>query len=170
MKYLFTLFILCFVLLSFTTACSQAETQATPEPVPSATPQKAAADTSNTKAAKPAVVTIPDTVIVYYFHGDYRCKTCTTMEQLADQTIKETFAEELKSGKLQWKVVNTDREENKHFTQDYQLFTKSLVLSAIKDGKQIKWKNCDKIWEHVHHPPDYIAYVAAEIRNYLDGV
>lgn len=117
-----------------------------------------------------AEVRVPDTVVVYYFHTDFRCRTCTTMQRLADETIKGHFAEELASGKIQWRVVNTDREENKHFTQDYQLYTKSLIVTALKDGRQIGWKNCEKIWQHVRDPEAFKKYVTAEIRAYLEGV
>ncbi len=149
------------------------------------------AETSSAEAAKPAAavekstepaiaahdvasattpVVIPDKVVVYYFHGDYRCPTCTKMEALADKTIKERFAAELASGKLEWKVVNVDLEENKHFSKDYQLYTKSLIVSAVKGDAQIKWKNCEKIWAHVRNPPEYEDYVYDEIKAFLSGV
>ncbi len=135
-----------------------------------ATQAKTPAETSAQAVAKTPPEVLPDKVVVYYFHGDVRCHTCTTLEALADQAIKQHFADELASGFLEWKVVNTDREANRHFVDDYQLYTKSLVVSALKDGKQIKWKNCAKIWELVRTPPDYERYVVAEIRAYLDGV
>jgi predicted component of type VI protein secretion system len=111
----------------------------------------------------------PDRVVVYYFHGDFRCRTCTMMEKLADQAIKVSFSEELRTGKLEWKVINTDREENKHFTKDYELYTKALIVASYKDGKQSKWKNCEKIWEYIGEPTEYALYIQKEIGAFLSG-
>jgi len=109
----------------------------------------------------------PDKVVVYYFHGDFRCPTCTKMQELSEQAIKGAFATQLASGKLEFKEVNTDHAENAHFKKDYELYTKSLVMVAYKDGKQLAWKNCEKIWELVRNPVGFISYVQDEIRSYL---
>jgi len=42
-------------------------------------------------------------VTAYYFHGNYRCHTCLTLERLSKKAIYEKFAKELKSGRLVFK-------------------------------------------------------------------
>lgn len=107
-------------------------------------------------------------VTVYYFFGNYRCKTCKAIEALSKETVFESFSGELEAGNLQWKPVNTDEPENKHFLKDYNLYTRSLVLVKRVDGEQTKWKNCDKVWNLVHSPVEFKAYVEAEIRGFLE--
>jgi len=173
-----TIFVFILVALSSLLLCA-CENKADSKSVEAAKPAAekdvapAAAEEQKPKQAEvaPAEATVvPDKVIVYYFHGDFRCPTCTKMEALADKTIKERFAAELASGKLEWKVINVDQADNRHFTQDYNLYTKSLIISAIKDGAQVKWKNCEKTWEHVRNPPEYEDYVTDEIKAYMSGV
>ncbi len=106
-------------------------------------------------------------VIAYYFHGNFRCYTCYTMEQYSKEAIKTNFKDALLSGKLEFKVVNTEERGNKHYVNDYQLYTKSLVLSLLKDGKEIKSKNLTKIWEYVLNKQKFLEYVSEEVNNFL---
>lgn len=106
-------------------------------------------------------------VIVYYFHGDIRCPTCHKLEQYSKEAIENNFKEALASGKLEYKVVNVEERGNEHYAGDYQLYTKSLILSLVKDGKEVKWKNLDKIWEYVGNKEAFLAYVKNGIEEYL---
>lgn len=108
-----------------------------------------------------------DKVIAYYFHGNFRCPTCHAMEQYSKEAIESNFKDALSSGRLEFKVVNTDERGNEHFVQDYQLYTKSLVLSLLKDGKEIKSKNLTKIWDRVRNKQSFIDYVNEEVANFL---
>ena len=65
---------------------------------------------------------IPETVVVYYFHGSARCVTCKKFETYSNEVINSVFAKELSSGQLNWQVVNVDNPDNKHFVNDYKLF------------------------------------------------
>jgi hypothetical protein len=106
-------------------------------------------------------------VIAYYFHGTMRCPTCYKLEQYSKEAIETNFKDALASGKLEFKVVNVEDKGNEHYGKDYQLYTKSLILSLVKDGKQIKWKNMDKIWEYVSNKQRFIDYVKSGIADLL---
>ena len=106
-------------------------------------------------------------IVAYYFHGDFRCSTCYKLEQYSKEAIEANFKNELVSGKLEFRVVNTDEKGNEHYMNDYQLYTKSLVISLVKDGKEVKSKNLTKIWDYVGNKQKFFDYVTEEIRNYL---
>ncbi|MDD5680089.1 MAG: nitrophenyl compound nitroreductase subunit ArsF family protein [Candidatus Omnitrophica bacterium] len=107
-------------------------------------------------------------VIAYYFHGTFRCPTCYKLEQYSKEAIEMNFKDAISAGKLELKVVNVEDKGNEHYTQDYQLYTKSLVLSLIKGGKEAKWKNLDKIWEYVGNKQKFIDYVKAGVADFLE--
>ena len=109
-------------------------------------------------------------VIAYYFHGSMRCPTCHRLEQYSKEVIETNFKDALASGKLEFRAVNVEDKENEHYNNDYQLYTKSLILSLVKDGKQIKWKNLDKIWEYVGDRQKFFKYVTDEIDSFLKGI
>ncbi|MCF7908276.1 MAG: nitrophenyl compound nitroreductase subunit ArsF family protein [Candidatus Omnitrophica bacterium] len=109
-------------------------------------------------------------IIAYYFHGNARCVTCYKMEQYAKEAIEENFKDELVKGLLVFKEVNIEEKENKHFVDEYQLYTKTLVISYIEDGKEIKHKKLTKIWEYVRDKKKFFNYVTTEISTYLKDI
>ena len=108
-------------------------------------------------------------VIAYYFHGNFRCPTCYKLEQYSKEAIEANFKNELASGKLTFKAINTDEKGNEHFVNNYQLYTKSLIISLIKDGKEVKSKNLTKIWDYVGDKKKFFEYVTDEINSFLKG-
>jgi hypothetical protein len=114
------------------------------------------------KAASPA-----HKIMVYYFHTTRRCPTCRKLEVYTREAVEKGFAEALKGGKVEFKVVNIDEPQNKHFVEDFKLYTKSVVLVDMVEGKQLRWKNLEKVWELVVNQPSFIAYIQDEINAYL---
>ena len=106
-------------------------------------------------------------VIVYYFHGNNRCHTCRRIERLTKQAVTESFSEEIKTGLVKMKIINVDEKENAHFSKDYQLFTRSVVVSDTVSGEEKQWKNLQKVWELVHTDEAFKAYIRNEIKAYL---
>ena len=107
------------------------------------------------------------TVTAYYFHGAFRCPTCQKLELYSQEAIKANFSEALASGKLAFTVVNVEINGNEHYMTDYQLYTKSLVLSLRKNGKEVAFKNLGKIWEYVGNKQRFQDYVRNEVSAFL---
>jgi len=109
-------------------------------------------------------------VVAYYFHLTARCTTCRTIESYSREVIEERFAGELTKGRLEYKMVNVQLPENRHFVKDYQLFTKSLVLVRFENGKQAEYKVLNDTWQLVGDKQSMQAYVEREVRGYLARV
>jgi hypothetical protein len=106
-------------------------------------------------------------VIAYYFHGNFRCSTCRTIEKYSGEAIEKYFPKELSTGKLEFRPLNVEEPENKHFIQDYQLVTRSLVLSLVSDGKETKSKNLADVWKLVRDKGKFFQYVKDEVGKFL---
>jgi hypothetical protein len=126
----------------------------------------AAADDFQTTAAV-APQTLDAGVVAYYFHGNLRCRTCQTIEAYSEEAIRSEFADELASGHLVWRVVNTDDPENKHFVKDFELVTKSLVLTEYRDGEVTRWENLKQVWQLVRDKEQFLEYVRSSTRRFL---
>ena len=119
-------------------------------------------------AAAPADTTaVEQRVIATYFHTTGRCASCRKIEAFTHAAILAGFPHELETGRLVWRLVNLDPEENRHFVQDYQLYTKSVIVAVEENGKQVRWKNLDKIWTLLADQKKFQAYVQDEIRREL---
>jgi hypothetical protein len=119
-------------------------------------------------SSKTAIVP-PHQVIAYYFHGNVRCASCLKIEAYTKEAIDSAFAGELKDNRLVWRVINTDSTCNEHYLTDYKLFTKSVVLSDLHDGKETRWANLDKVWELLTDQAKFHAYICDELNPYLDS-
>ncbi|MDI6809438.1 MAG: nitrophenyl compound nitroreductase subunit ArsF family protein [Candidatus Eisenbacteria bacterium] len=119
---------------------------------------------SNTKVR---AYRLPTKVFAYYFYTNVRCPTCHKLEQYSKAVIDSSFKDELASGKLEFKAINVEEKGNEHFTKDYKLYTKSLVISLVKSGKEVKSKNLTKIWEYVGNKEKFYKYVKDEIAGFL---
>lgn len=106
-------------------------------------------------------------VIAYYFHTDARCSTCIKIESYSKEAIEQGFARELKNGKLELRVVNYEKPENRHFMKDYKLVSKSLVLVNTVDGRQTEWTNLKMVWQLTGRKDAFLNYVRREVRGYL---
>ncbi len=106
-------------------------------------------------------------VTAYYFHGSFRCYTCTNMEKYSKEAFETNFKDAIASGKLEFKAVNVEERRNEHFVDDYKLYTKALILSLVKDGKEVKSRNLDKIWQLARNKQKFIDYVTSEVNGFM---
>jgi len=118
-------------------------------------------------AVQPNTDSFKSRVIAYYFHGTHRCTTCLTIERYSREAIEKYFSEEIREGILEFKALNVEDPENRHYIQDYQLYTKSLVLALYKDDKQLKWKNLSQVWSCVGDKEKFYQYVKDETERFL---
>lgn len=106
-------------------------------------------------------------IVAYYFHVTVRCNTCHTIERYSKESLDEYFSGELASGKIEWRPVNVQLSENRHFVKDYKLFTRSLVLVLVQDGRQRTYKVLERTWDLVGQEKFFKQYVKKEVEKYL---
>jgi hypothetical protein len=138
-----------------TEAAAAPDMPAAAEPAAPAEPTPAASTESSQK------------ILAYYFYTTVRCPTCRAIEAFSDEALKRAFPDDLRSGALEWLPVNVQLPQNRHFINDYQLFTKSLIIVRIRDGKRLEWKNLERVWELAGNKQAFLRYVQEEVRAYL---
>ncbi len=108
-------------------------------------------------------------VVVYQFHRRFRCPSCQELEALIRNTLETRYPEDLKSGKLTFRVVDLDAKGSEHFPKDYDFFYNTVIIVDVRDGKDARFKNLEKLWEIYEDKEKAIEFLRAEIDEYLTG-
>lgn len=141
------------------------------QPISAQNPEKgstADADKSSDQALQQTVQTAGNLkVVAYYFHTTHRCPSCLKIEEYSREAIEEYFYNELKSGLVEFKSVDVQKPENRHYVSDYKLYTKSLVLSLQNSGRELKYKNLKDVWSYYRNKERFFDYVVQEVSAFL---
>jgi len=126
-----------------------------------ATPQAAGSSEATSAAEGPRFV-------AYYFHGNVRCATCRKLEAYSQEAITGGFADQLADGTLAWRVVNTDEPDNRHYVQDFELMTKSLVLVEYRGAEVVRFSNLRLVWQLVGDKDGFLKYVRDSTSGFIE--
>lgn len=107
-----------------------------------------------------------DKIIVANFHATERCASCTALGRLSEKTVTEQFANEIASGKMEFKSINVDLPENEEMMNLYQASGSSLYINAIKDGKDNIVKNM-KVWQYLSDDQAFVNYLETQLKTLL---
>jgi len=127
----------------------------------------AAPDAASGSTTGDSATTAANEVVLYYFHGTHRCKTCRSMEAFTQEALETKFKKQLETGALQWKVLNMEEPENEHFTKDFELVSSSLVLVELNGGDVVRHEVLQDAWKLVRDEPRFIEYVQESVNEYL---
>lgn len=142
--------------------------------IPQSTPRVEAGTSTPVAGVAPVAATAPvelrNGVKVYYFHGNFRCETCRTIEAYAREAVETGFGDELKSGKIQWQVVNYESPGNEHFATEYQVAAPLVVLVKMENSKQVDSRSLPEVWEHYRDKTAFVGFVQTNLRQFLAGM
>ncbi len=138
--------------------------QAKPQPARS---DEQPAENQSPKESEPSAKAQAAKVVVYYLYGNVRCPTCRKFETYTKKALDEAFVGELADGRLRYQPINVDKPTNRHFIDDYQLYTKTVIVAKVQDNRQLQWKNLKKIWQLVGNERKFLDYIQTEAHEYL---
>lgn len=101
-----------------------------------------------------------DKVNVYYFYGKPRCTTCVKIQNYTKSAVAS-----MNDKDVVFKDVDMDDSANAAAVKKYKLFTKSVVISKVKNGKE-QWKNLDKVFLKVSNEQDFKNYIITETKKF----
>lgn len=107
--------------------------------------------------------------VVYYFHGNMRCSSCKKIEAYTKEAIQSGFAEALRNGTLEVKVINLEAPGNDHYVQDFQIYSRSVVLERLTGDTQQAWTNLDQIGRLIRNKTAFMEYVQQQTLAMMKG-
>lgn len=117
-----------------------------------------------------STVLSPNRVIVNYFHGNVRCRSCMTIERFTREAVFDFYESDVENGNLEWHAINIDEPANEHYSDDYELFTRSVIVSQLQAGEEVRWKNLDRVWNLLSDEGEFKSYIRDEIDAWMEDV
>ena len=108
------------------------------------TPTAGTAD-NLTPAGAPAQSPLPNRVDVIYFHVNQRCPTCICFEDRVNHVIETEFNDAIASGRLTYRVLNAQKEQNADIARKYGVVGSQLFINTVINGKD-SIKDIQEIW------------------------
>ncbi len=128
--------------------------------------EQRAAQTAAAAAPAPAPED-PGVVTVYYFHGDFRCKTCLAIEAQTTDVVQRIFADEIAAGVLRLEILNFDDPANAPFRDRYDLSYSTVIVQGAHADR---WEDLADVWTHIAEgEPVFEQYLVEHITAMLDG-
>ena len=93
------------------------------------------ADKSKCATEKSTTIHNKNILEVYAFHGTRQCETCKNMKANTKATLDKYFAEELKSGKIVYRIIDVDDAKNEKLAEKFQATGTALMINKVVNGK-----------------------------------
>lgn len=90
-----------------------------------------------------------------YFHAPHRCPTCRKIESFSH----EALTPEIESGTLAWQIADYTSDDNTSLVDQFKVFTSTVVLVEVQEGKVVRWKNLEEVWDHTGDQADFTAFI-----------
>lgn len=124
----------------------QTPVQAAVPPAPVQNPAEGTGTADNlTPVASQPQSPLPDRVDVIYFHVNQRCVTCLCFEQEVNRVIAGNFSDAINSGKLTYRVLNAQEQENFDLAKKYGVVGSQLFINRVING-QDNIRDISEIW------------------------
>ena len=111
---------------------------------------------------------VGDALMVYYFHGTFRCPTCEAIESQSQETVQSDFASQLDSGEMVWKVFNYEESAADELAKQFEIQNPVVVLARMNGGQIEDWKRLDEVWALVGDKPAFAEYIRTEVNQMLE--
>ena len=106
-------------------------------------------------------------VIIYQFHRRFRCDACYKLEESINEALKTHFPEELKAGRLVFRVLDLDAEGSGQYEKKYDFFYNTVIVVDIENGKETRFKNLEEVWGLVEDKEAAVEFIRTEVAEYL---
>jgi hypothetical protein len=125
---------------------------------------------SSASTGAAAAETLEDGLLVYCFHGDFRCSTCEAIESQTREVVENDFRSQLDSRKMAWEVLNYEKSESADLVKKFDVHMANVVLAQMDGGEITNWKRLDQVWALVGDKPAFAEFIRTEISQMLEEI
>ena len=104
---------------------------------------------------------------IYAFHGTRQCTTCKNMKSNTKAALNTYFSKELKSGEIEYFVIDVDDPENEAIAEKFEATGTALMVNTIKDGKEYISDWSEFAFDEANDPESFIPGIKERIEKAL---
>jgi len=119
-------------------------------------------------ATQTGVMSPVEKVEIYHFHPTNGCRSCTTVGEYAEETVKTYFPDELKKGKIIFDHIDYQEPENEKLVKLYGVTGSSLMIGVYNKTAFNRESN-HKVWYMTGNKTQYMNYLKEVIDLILSG-
>lgn len=102
-------------------------------------------------------------VTIYYFHGKQRCKTCVSIQALAEEVYTKDFSD---NKDVQFVEIDISKRENDNIAEKYEISWSSLILATANSRVNIT----DEAFTYVLSDSDLLkSIIIKEVNSLLNN-
>jgi hypothetical protein len=106
-------------------------------------------------------------VVVMYFHRTNPCETCQKMSAYTEEAVNAAFADQLKSGKVEYHYIDFQDQKNEALVKGYKVDRPTLIVVQVAENKVKNQQNLKEMWTLVRDKDEFIEYVQKNVKGYL---
>jgi len=90
-----------------------------------------------------------------YFHAPHRCPTCKKIEAYTHEALQPDIAD----GRIVWQVADYTAPENAIMVDRFKVLTSTVVLTEMRNGEVVRFRNVEEVWNHTHDQTEFVAFM-----------
>jgi hypothetical protein len=105
-------------------------------------------------------------LLVLQFHRTQRCAFCSDMEEHTKETLDTYFSHALQEGKIAFRLLNMELPKYQALRKKYSLFTSTLVLIELNQGRESRRKIVTDAWHLTDKRHEFIEMLRSELADF----
>lgn len=108
-------------------------------------------------------------LLILQFHRTQRCKFCTNMENLTQETLNAHFLEDLRNKNIVFRTIDMELSKYKSLVKKYGIFTSTLVLVDVASGRESRRKIVSEAWYLTNKRIKFMDMLRSEILEFREN-
>ncbi|MBU4241123.1 MAG: hypothetical protein KKE79_04985 [Actinobacteria bacterium] len=105
-------------------------------------------------------------VELVHFHPRFRCVSCNNIEKYAREVAGNDFKEQMEDGKLEYRSLEIEDENNRELVDELDVGGSSLYLIISGDGKRTH-REIKDVWLYWDKPDEAKQIIKEDLSKYL---
>lgn len=102
---------------------------------------------------------------VYYTHANVRCETCNSIEKKTHELLESKFKKELADGRVEWQVINFQK--NEAFAKKFDVTTSGVIAVLMNGDKVVDYERLENVWTLLGDTTAFNSYLEKSFLKFL---